>query len=55
MKRAGNIAMANPFVTSVKPGKWLPADVPMESFSVQNNAFAVLYTTSRPRHSGRPF
>jgi hypothetical protein len=31
-----------PFVTSVKPGKWLPADVAMESFSVQNNALAVL-------------
>jgi hypothetical protein len=32
-----------PFVTSVPPGKWLPADVQMESFSVQNNALAVLY------------
>ena len=32
-----------PFVTTVPPGKWLPADVQMESFSVQNNALAVLY------------
>jgi hypothetical protein len=32
-----------PFATSVPPGKWLPADVQMESFSVQNNALAVLY------------
>ena len=32
-----------PFVTSVQPNKWLPADVAMESFSVQNNTFAILY------------
>jgi hypothetical protein len=32
-----------PFVTSVPPNKWLPADVPMESFSAQNNAIAVLH------------
>jgi hypothetical protein len=31
-----------PFVTSVAPNRWLPADVAMESFSVQNNALAVL-------------
>ena len=37
-----------PFVTSVQPGKWLPADVPMESFSVQNNAFSVLYGLAPP-------
>jgi alpha-L-rhamnosidase len=36
------------FVTSVKPGKWLPADVQMESFSVQNNAFSVLYGLAPP-------
>jgi alpha-L-rhamnosidase len=39
----GQYRDGKPFVTSVKPGKWLPADVQMESFSVQNNAFAVLY------------
>ena len=44
----GNTGMAKPFVTSVKPGKWLPADVPMESFSVQNNTFAVLYDVAPP-------
>ncbi len=32
-----------PFVTSVAPNKWMPADVQMESFSVQNNAVAVLH------------
>ena len=32
-----------PFVTSVQPSKWFPADVQMESFSVQNNALAVLH------------
>ena len=32
-----------PFVTSVAPNKWMPADVQMESFSVQNNAIAVLH------------
>jgi alpha-L-rhamnosidase len=31
-----------PFVTSVKPYSWMPADVQMESFSVQNNALATL-------------
>ena len=31
------------FQTSVKPSKWLPADVEMESFSTQVNALAVLY------------
>jgi hypothetical protein len=39
----GQYRDGKPFVTSVPPGKWLPADVQMESFSVQNNAFAVLY------------
>jgi alpha-L-rhamnosidase len=39
----GQYRDGKPFVTSVKPSKWLPADVQMESFSVQNNAFAVLY------------
>jgi len=29
-----------PFVTSVSTNKWMPADVAMESFSVQNNALA---------------
>ena len=32
-----------PFVTSIQPSKWLPADVQMESFSTQNNIMAVLY------------
>ncbi len=32
-----------PFVTTIAPNKWLPADVQMESFSVQNNTLAVLY------------
>jgi hypothetical protein len=32
-----------PFVTSIQPHKWLPADVQMESFSTQNNIMAVLY------------
>ena len=31
-----------PFVTSVNTNKWMPADVLMESFSVQNNALATL-------------
>jgi alpha-L-rhamnosidase len=31
-----------PFATSVSTNKWMPPDVPMESFSVQNNALAVL-------------
>jgi hypothetical protein len=29
-----------PFVTSVSTNKWMPSDVAMESFSVQNNALA---------------
>ncbi len=37
-----------PFVTSVKPGKWLPADTEMETFSVQNNSLAVLYDLAPP-------
>lgn len=37
-----------PFVTSVKPGKWLPADKQMETFSVQNNSLAVLYDLAPP-------
>ncbi len=44
----GQYRDGKPFVTSVKPGKWLPADVQMESFSVQNNAFAVLYDLAPP-------
>ncbi len=44
----GQYRDGKPFVTSVKPNKWLPADVPMESFSVQNNAFAVLYDLAPP-------
>lgn len=39
----GQYRDGKPFVTTVKPYKWLPADVQMESFSVQNNAFSVLY------------
>ena len=39
----GQYRDGKPFVTSVKPYAWLPADVEMESFSAQNNAFAVLY------------
>jgi hypothetical protein len=39
----GQYRDGKPFVTSAPPGKWLPADVQMESFSVQNNSFAVLY------------
>ena len=31
-----------PFVTTVSTNKWMPADVAMESFSVQNNALATL-------------
>ncbi|MEI6323042.1 MAG: L-rhamnose/proton symporter RhaT [bacterium] len=31
-----------PFMTSVSTNKWMPADVQMESFSVQNNALATL-------------
>jgi len=31
-----------PFVTSVSTNKWMPADVAMESFSVQNNALAMI-------------
>ena len=31
-----------PFVTSVSTNKWMPADVQMESFSVQNNALATI-------------
>jgi hypothetical protein len=36
------------FVTSVKPGHWLPADKEMETFSVQNNSLAVLYDLAPP-------
>ncbi len=32
-----------PFVTSVKPSQWLPADKDIETFSAQNNSLAVLY------------
>ena len=39
----GQYRDGKPFVTSVRPGKWLPADVRMESFSVQNNAISVLH------------
>ena len=39
----GQYRDGKPFVTSVKPYNWLPADVDMESFSAQNNSFAVLY------------
>ena len=39
----GQYRDGKPFVTSVRPGKWLPADIRMESFSVQNNAIAVLH------------
>jgi hypothetical protein len=39
----GQYRDGKPFVTSVKSGKWLPPDVQMESFSVQNNALAVLH------------
>jgi hypothetical protein len=39
----GQYRDGKPFVTSVKPSAWLPADVDMESFSAQNNSFAVLY------------
>ena len=39
----GQYRDGKPFVTSVAPNKWLPADVQMESFSVQNNAIAVLH------------
>jgi alpha-L-rhamnosidase len=31
-----------PFVSSVSTNRWMPADVQMESFSVQNNALATL-------------
>jgi hypothetical protein len=44
----GQYRDGKPFVTTVKPYKWLPADVPMESFSVQNNAFSVLYDLAPP-------
>ena len=39
----GQYRDGKPFATSVPPGKWLPADVQIESFSVQNNAVAVLH------------
>ena len=39
----GQYRDGKPFVTSVPPNKWLPADVQMESFSAQNNAIAVLH------------
>jgi hypothetical protein len=39
----GQYCDGKPFATTVPPGKWLPADVQMESFSVQNNAIAVLH------------
>lgn len=32
-----------PFVTSVKPNAWLPADRDIETFSAQNNVLSVLY------------
>jgi alpha-L-rhamnosidase len=32
-----------PFVTSVKPGDWLPTDTRIETHSTQNNVLAVLY------------
>jgi hypothetical protein len=39
----GQYRDGKPFVTSVGQNRWMPADVQMESFSVQNNAFSVLY------------
>ncbi len=40
---AGLYRDGRPFVTSVKPGDWLPADVNIETHSTQNNVLAVLY------------
>jgi hypothetical protein len=37
-----------PFQTSVKPGRWLPADKELETFSPQVNCLAVLYDLALP-------
>jgi len=37
-----------PFVTHVKPGKWLPADKDIETFSPHVNLLAVLYDLAPP-------
>ncbi len=42
-EKAGLYRDGKPFVTSVKPGDWLPADRNIETHSAQNNALAVLY------------
>ena len=44
----GQYRDGKPFVTSIAPAKWLPADVAMESFSVQNNSLAVLEDVAPP-------
>lgn len=42
-EKAGLYRDGKPFVTSVKPGDWLPADKDIETHSTQNNVLAVLY------------
>lgn len=45
---AGLYRDGKPFVTSVKPGQWLPADTDIETHSTQNNSLAVLYDLAPP-------
>jgi hypothetical protein len=42
-ERAGLYRDGKPFVTSAKPGDWLPADTDIETHSTHNNTLAVLY------------
>jgi hypothetical protein len=42
-EKAGLYRDGKPFVTSVKPSQWLPADTDIETHSTQNNTLAVLY------------
>ena len=45
---AGLYRDGKPFVTSVKPAQWLPADTDIETHSTQNNSLAVLYDLAPP-------
>jgi len=49
-EKAGLYRDGKPFVTSVKPGDWLPADKDVETHSTQNNVLAVLYDLAPARN-----
>ncbi len=52
-EKAGLYRDGKPFVTSVKPAQWLPADKDIETHSTQNNVLAVLYDLA-PRERQAP-